>query len=1196
MRNRLFWGLSLTGLLLSCGAPEGDDLGPELAQTSQPLAFASYDSTLQVPACPGTEACATYDELRGSGYGELHAPNTLNASCADTQGYSYLGGDQIIALSIEPTSGSSFFEKGQTVKVTADAWVTGWGMGYDKVELYHTANITNPQWTLLKTVTPATTNIVPVSATFVLPLGAQQAVRARMRVAGMGTAGPCGSNSDHDDLVFGVSPGDITPPTVSITQPAPGGGVGGTYAILEASATDVGGSVTKVEFFVDGTRVATDTTPYPVASVTWDARFHTPGSHTLTAKAYDSANNVGTSAPVVFTVLPDTTPPSVYLTAPAQGATVSSVVTFAGSVWDEYGIAQERGYYVDGTLVANQAMPKWDSTALPNGTYTVELRGYDVSGNMGVSSPVTVTIANGPELARYDATLKAPLCDTVRAVCDSGGLTAGRGTLGSEFHQPNTVDGCVDGSLGAYQQSASVEQVRISSLDGSPLTVGRPARVDVRVWGPIYGGVGIFISPSASAPVWRRVALMDMTSSGAQTLTAQFVLPAGQQQVLRVHAGDAGGASCYTSNYYDDHDDLVLTVADGPPDTTPPVFTSVSPTEGSAVAGNVIVGVQVTDDTMVGSVAFYDGAMLLGTKYAPPYQVIWNASTATPGPHVLKFKAVDGAGNETTVQRTVFIPDTTPPTVALTSPTAGSTVRGRLGVQTSAQDAGGVKKVELYVDGVLAGNSTGSSPYPTTFNTSVTWDSQTVADGSHTLTIKAYDGTDNTTLSTAIPVTVNNVGMARYDAVLKVPACDTPSDRCESGFLLNGHGTVGPERNAPNTLDACPDSNFGGYYGNGSNEALLVRSLDGQWLEAGKSVRVEARVFVSNTAGSEKLELYSAPDATAPVWTRVATVLPTASGLQTLTATYTLPTGTRQALRARYYFANTANLPCGGNTVYDDHDDLVFPVQPSAPDTTPPTVVLTSPAQGGTVAGTVTLSATATDNRTVERVEFSVDGVLLGTDTTSPYAVAWNTTGLTGSHTVSVRAWDPAGNASTPATATVTVTSLISATAAYDATLKAPKCTGRFNRCDSGTLLNGRGGLGPELNAPNTLNNSCADGTAGGYHSDESSDAITVSTLDGTAIAPGKTVRVEVKVWAYSGFSSDKLDLYTAANANAPSWVFLGTLAPTVAGSQTLSTTFTLPQGTLQAVRANFRYGGAPSPCSTGGYDDHDDLVFAVEP
>jgi PKD repeat protein len=167
--------------------------------------------------------------------------------------------------------------------------------------------------------------------------------------------------------------------------------------------------------------------------------------------------------------------------------------------------------------------------------------------------------------------------------------------------------------------------------------------------------------------------------------------------------------------------------------------------------------------------------------------------------------------------------------------------------------------------------------------------------------------------------------------------------------------------------------------------------------------------------------------------------------------------------------------------------------------------------------------------------------------------------------------------------------------ATYDPVLKAPKCAAPSSVCDTVNLVNGRGTLGPESNAPNTINNSCSDGTTGLYHSDESLDRITVSTVDGTPMAPGKTVRIDVTVFAYSVFTSDKLDLYYAADANNPAWTYLTTLAPTGAGARVLSTTYTLPPGQLQAVRGNFRYQGAASACSSGIYDDHDDLVFAVE-
>jgi leucyl aminopeptidase len=169
-------------------------------------------------------------------------------------------------------------------------------------------------------------------------------------------------------------------------------------------------------------------------------------------------------------------------------------------------------------------------------------------------------------------------------------------------------------------------------------------------------------------------------------------------------------------------------------------------------------------------------------------------------------------------------------------------------------------------------------------------------------------------------------------------------------------------------------------------------------------------------------------------------------------------------------------------------------------------------------------------------------------------------------------------------------------TAAFDATLQAPRCSAAGRSCDSGpTLLRGRDGRGPEPNQPNTLADSCADGTSGTFHVDESNDRIRVSTTDGTTMAAGKTVRVEATVWAFSSFSADRLDLYRAANAASPSWVHLATLTPTGAGARTLSATYTLPSGAMQAVRARFRYQGTAAACGTGSFVDHDDLVFAVQ-
>jgi hypothetical protein len=92
-------------------------------------------------------------------------------------------------------------------------------------------------------------------------------------------------------------------------------------------------------------------------------------------------------------------------------------------------------------------------------------------------------------------------------------------------------------------------------------------------------------------------------------------------------------------------------------------------------------------------------------------------------------------------------------------------------------------------------------------------------------------------------------------------------------------------------------------------------------------------------------------------------------------------------------------------------------------DVTPPTAALTNPAGGTTVTGMVGLTANASDDVGVAGVQFLLDGVSLGAeDTAAPYSLAWDSaTASNGSHTLSARARDAAGNVTTSSAVTVTV-------------------------------------------------------------------------------------------------------------------------------------------------------------------------------
>jgi len=82
---------------------------------------------------------------------------------------------------------------------------------------------------------------------------------------------------------------------------------------------------------------------------------------------------------------------------------------------------------------------------------------------------------------------------------------------------------------------------------------------------------------------------------------------------------------------------------------------------------------------------------------------------------------------------------------------------------------------------------------------------------------------------------------------------------------------------------------------------------------------------------------------------------------------------------------------------------------------------------------TITLSATATDNVGVTKVEFYVDGALTGTDTASPYSMPLDSMTLTdGNHVLSGRAYDAAGNVTTSTRVAFTVSNTTSAPTTFN--------------------------------------------------------------------------------------------------------------------------------------------------------------------
>jgi len=103
------------------------------------------------------------------------------------------------------------------------------------------------------------------------------------------------------------------------------------------------------------------------------------------------------------------------------------------------------------------------------------------------------------------------------------------------------------------------------------------------------------------------------------------------------------------------------------------------------------------------------------------------------------------------------------------------------------------------------------------------------------------------------------------------------------------------------------------------------------------------------------------------------------------------------------FLADQACTPSGTGDNCADSDDTVAP-----------TISLTNPSNNSTVSGTTNVTATATDNVGVDRVEFKIDGSLVSSDTSAPYSYDWDTNQVSdGSHVVEAVAFDAYGNSKT---------------------------------------------------------------------------------------------------------------------------------------------------------------------------------------
>jgi hypothetical protein len=158
------------------------------------------------------------------------------------------------------------------------------------------------------------------------------------------------------------------------------------------------------------------------------------------------------------------------------------------------------------------------------------------------------------------------------------------------------------------------------------------------------------------------------------------------------------------------------------------------------------------------------------------------------------------------------------------------------------------------------------------------------------------------------------------------------------------------------------------------------------------------------------------------------------------------------------------------------------PPVPVPPTTTPeasaPTLALLRPQTGSTFTSKLNAAATAADPDGISRVEFWIDGTRIATDRRAPYTTGWSARSLSwGAHTLTVRAFDTRGAASSAA---VSVTRVRSHATSAESRLRSSKAVPQSWRVSSLSVAGGSTRLDGTSTAGDTMTvtyTRCGDAT-----------------------------------------------------------------------------------------------------------------------
>ena len=470
----------------------------------------------------------------------------------------------------------------------------------------------------------------------------------------------------------------------------------------------------------------------------------------------------------------------------------------------------------------------------------------------------------------------------------------------------------------------------------------------------------------------------------------------------------------------------------------PPAVSITSPADGAQLGNapaTVTVSASASDGNGVKQVEFFRDGVSLGVDMTAPYGVTWNS--AAVGSYTLTARATDNLNATTTSNPVRVTVGNGPPTVSITSPSAGTyyNANASVAITATAADNEGIKKVEFFQGATKLGEDL-TAPY------SFTWTG--LASGTYSLTARATDNLNAVTTSSAVNITVggalftlfsddfndNTLDTAKW-FVTDPASATTMAERNQrleitlatafSTVAYNSYASV-PWMDLTNAQVTIEVPQYGASYG---YETIfqLTNGAGGYLMFDAGGAGLNLQDSASGSAGRTVISSYNTTQhrfwrfrhdlATDKVLWETS-----ADGVGWLTQRAVARPFALTSMVVHLVGGKYSGISPPPTTIVYDNLKVESPVANNQP-----AVSITSPANGAvlTAPASATITANASDSDgSITRVEFLSGATSLGVDTTAPYSVTVNNA-VAGTYTLTARATDNRGGITTSAPVNITV-------------------------------------------------------------------------------------------------------------------------------------------------------------------------------